>query len=228
MKKIVVLILYFIFITILNIIFLNINVSFNDYCNLLFLNIETFQNYGLSIWNVQYIISFYLLFIMIENFNISYFNENMSFLSLILYRTGRKNTLKRTLKNILFNLIKYYIALNILIIICSFFMKLLTFNIETVYSLITINIYLVKYFLLMFLLIFKNFIDSLSNNFSTNIVKLNVLLLILIFVDLFLHTNLITFSSNSILELLYLLFYFIIAIIYYYFKVIRGGKNDRS
>ncbi len=228
MKKIVVLVLYFIFITILNVVFLNINVSFNDYCNLLFLNIDSFQNYGLNIWNVQYIISFYLLFIILENFNISYFNENMSFLSLILYRNGRKKTLKKALKNILFNLVKYYIVLNILIIVSSSFMKLFTFNIETFYNFITINIYLIKYFLLMFLLIYKNFIDSLSNHFSTNIVKLNVLLLVMIFMDLFLHTNLITFSSNIILELLYLLFYFIITIFYYYFKVIRGGKNDRS
>ena len=228
MKKIVVLVLYFIFITILNVVFLNINVSFNDYCNLLFLNIDSFQNYGLNIWNVQYIISFYLFFIILENFNISYFNENMSFLSLILYRNGRKKTLKKALKNILFNLVKYYIVLNILIIVSSSFMKLFTFNIETFYNFITINIYLIKYFLLMFLLIYKNFIDSLSNHFSTNIVKLNVLLLVMIFMDLFLHTNLITFSSNIILELLYLLFYFIITIFYYYFKVIRGGKNDRS
>ena len=228
MKKIVVLVLYFIFITILNVVFLNINVSFNDYCNLLFLNIDSFQNYGLNIWNVQYIISFYLLFIILENFNISYFNENMSFLSLILYRNGRKKTLKKALKNILFNLVKYYIVLNISIIVSSSFMKLFTFNIETFYNFITINIYLIKYFLLMFLLIYKNFIDSLSNHFSTNIVKLNVLLLVMIFMDLFLHTNLITFSSNIILELLYLLFYFIITIFYYYFKVIRGGKNDRS
>lgn len=80
---------------------------------------------------------------------------------------------------------------------------------------------------IMFLLIFKNFVDSLNNNFSTNIVRTNVLLMIFVCVDIVLHTNLITFSSNIFLELLYILLYFVITIIYCCFKIV-GGKNDRS
>ena len=227
MKKKLIITLYFILIIILNIGFLNIPIHFIDFCNLLFFNIGSFSNYNLSPWNLQYIISFYLLAIFIINLTISYTNENPSFLSMIIYRKGKKEIIDTTVKSNFFELLNYYILLNIIIVILSIPMKLVNIENNILYNYLILNIYFVRYFLLLFFLIMKNFIDSIQNDFSINIVKINVILLIVILIDLILNINLITFSGDIVYEILYLLFYIIIGIVYYCYRI-YGGKNDRN
>lgn len=225
--KIFIIALYFILIIIFNIGFLHITVDFIGFCNLLFLNTSSFSNYNLSTWNLQYIISFYLLAILIMNLIISHANEKTSFLSMVIYRKGKKKTIYTAIKSNLFELLKYYILLNIIIVISSITMKSINVENNILYNYLILNIYLVRYFLLLFLLIMKNFINSIQNDFSVNIVKINVILLIAILIDIILNINSITFSGDIFHEISYLLFYVVIGIVYFCYKI-YGGKDDRS
>lgn len=225
MKKFLIITLYFILIITFNIGFLNININLMDYCNLLFLNTSTFLKYDLSIWNLKYMISFYLLTILIMNFTISYASERTSFFSMVVYRKGKKKTIYNAIKYNVSELLKYYVLLNIIIAISIALMKLV--SVEIKYDYLVLNIYLLKYLMLLFILIMKNFIDSMQGEFSTNIVKINILLLILIIIDLIFNVNLITFSGNIVHEILYLLFYIIVGLIFNIYKI-YGGKYDRN
>ena len=227
MKKIFIITLYFILIIVFNIGFLNININFVDYCNLLFLNTSSFLKYDLSIWNLKYIISFYIFTILIMNFSISYTSERTSFLSMVIYRKGKKKTIYNVIKHNIFEILKYDVLINIIVIVSTICMKLISTEINIIYNYLVLNVYLLRYLILIFLLVMKNFIDSIQGEFTTNIVKINVIILAFIIIDLMFNVNLITFSGNIIHEILYFLFYIIIGLVFNSYKI-YGGKYDRS
>ena len=128
-------------------------------------------------------------------------------------------------KNII-QLMKYNLLLNITIIVLSIFAMNITFEGNKLNTYLIFNIYLIRYFLLIFILTMNNVKASAKNKFSSNFTKINIILIIFIIADIFFNMNIITFSGNIELEIVYLLFYTIIAIIYYYISFVIGGKND--
>lgn len=225
MKKIIILIIYLIFITLLNTNFWNLEISLIDYCNLIFLNVKSYYNYGLSIWHIQYIVSFLVFIIILIVYNLPYINENYSFLNMIIYREGRKNTINRVLKSNVLDLSKYYLVINITVVCICFIMPHITIEEKFLYSWSIFSIYLIRIMVLLFFIIMKNFVDSLKNDFSISMIKIIISILLLIFFDIIIQSNFICFSKNILYELGYLTTYAIIVAIYYYFKVIRGGKE---
>lgn len=225
MKKIIILIIYLIFITLLNTNFGNLEISLIDYCNLIFLNVKSYFNYGLSIWNIQYIVSFLVFIIILIVYNLPYINENYSFLNMIIYRKGRKNTIKSVLKSNLLSLSKYYLVINIAVVCICLIMPHITIEEDFLYSWSIFSIYLIRIMVLLLFIIMKNFIDSLKNDFSISMIKIIISIVLLIFFDIIIQSNFICFSKNILYEIGYLITYAVIVSIYYYFKVIRGGKE---
>lgn len=226
MKKIIIIVAYFIFTTILNICLLNINIDFMDYCNLIFLNTNSYQNYGLNIWNFKYIISFYVFIVILINLTFSYINENSSFLNMIMYRKGKKKTMFMTAKNNILKLLKYHVAINITIVALSVSMPFITMEKEIVSNWCVFNIYLIRTLLLFFFATMKNFFYSLNSDFVVSMAKTYIFMFILMLIDIIIGSNLICFSGSFLCEISYMIIYFIIVVIYCYLKVILGGKND--
>lgn len=226
MRKNIILVLYMIFISIFNINFLNIDTSFIDTCNLMFYNYKSFFNYDLNTFTPQYLISFYLLSVFILNIINSDINDNSSFYDMVVYRIGRKNTIKKLLKNTLIKIVKIYFIMIIYIVIFNIFMKNLEFNQNILLDSISFSVFLIKYFLIIFLLTHKSLFDIVNGEFSKGFAKVNIGIFIFIFIDIILQINLITFSGDWTIECIYLALYIVLISIYYYFKVMRGGKND--
>lgn len=226
MKKNIILVSYMIFISIFNIIFLNINFKFIDTCNLMFYNYKSFFNYELNTFTPQYLISFYLFSVFILNIINSDMNDNSSFYDMIVYRIGKKNTIKRLLKNTLIKILKIYFLVIIYIVILNIFMNNIEFTQKILLDFISFSVFLIKYFSIVFLLTLKSSFDIVNGEFSKGFAKLNISIFIFIFIDIILQTNLITFSGDLTTEFIYLTLCIVLINIYYYFKVIRGGKND--
>ena len=224
MRRSLILFLFLIFITALN--KLNVNISFTDYYSLMFLEKSYFLKFGLNILDFKYIISFYLLIILYINFTTSYINETGTFWNLVIYREGKIRTMLKIFKKNIIQLMKYNLLLNITIIVLSIFAMNITFEGNKLNTYLIFNIYLIRYFLLIFILTMNNVKASAKNKFSSNFTKINIILIIFIIADIFFNMNIITFSGNIELEIVYLLFYTIIAIIYYYISFVIGGKND--
>lgn len=224
MRRSLILFLFLIFITALN--KLNVNISFTDYYSLMFLEKSYFLKFGLNILDFKYIISFYLLIILYINFTTSYINETGTFWNLVIYREGKIRTMLKIFKKNIIQLMKYNLLLNITIIVLSIFAMNITFEGNKLNTYLIFNIYLIRYFLLIFILTMNNVKASAKNKFSSNFTKINIILIIFIIADIFFNMNIITFSGNIELEIVYLLFYIIIAIIYYYISFVIGGKND--
>lgn len=228
MKKAIILFLFFICVTVLNVLSIDMKISFMDYNNLLFFNANALEDYGLNALNYKYIITFYFFVIILLYFILSYVNENQSFFNMVIYRKGRKETVKDILKYNIIILMKYYILLNIVIISISAFMPNISIKENIIYDELVFNIYLIRLLLLLFIFIMNNTYDSLNDKYCISVTKLCLLPLLLIFIDILLHINLITFSGNIIFELGYLFFYLCVTVIYYHTRLMKGEKNDRG
>lgn len=225
MKNYIFLVLCIIICFFSNLFLLNTNYSFNDILNLLFYNYKSFYLYGYDVVSIVHIIHFYLLYIFTLNIYISSINENSSFLSLVIYKNGRLNMLKDILKQNVKKTIVIILIFNIIISILAYTVGLHSFNTY----MLTLNIYFIKYFLIiLFIMIFQS-LSAIKGEFSNNLMKINFGIIILIIIDIIFKANIITFSNNIKVEMMYILIYtflFVISISVITVRYKKGGKND--
>lgn len=206
-----------------NILFLNIDIEFIDFINLIFLNFRSFENYGINGFDFRYIVYFYLLFIFLLYFTISNINETISFLKMIIYRIGNKKALLHVIRRFINNNIKLYLYISGMIVLL-FIMTQHKYEI-CYFDIFLMMLYICKTFIMLFMFFLSNYYDSLKNHYSSNIIKESISILIFIILDLTFSTNFITFSENLKIEMLYILLYILISI---FIIIINrfGGKND--
>lgn len=223
MKKYITVIIMLIIIIYSNILYLNIDIKFTDFLNLLFLNFRSFENYGLNRFDFRYIVYFYLFLIFLLYFTISKVNETTSFLKMIIYRVGKKKSLLYVIRSFINNNLKLYLYTNCMII-------LLFIMIQQNYEFCCIDIfvlmlYMCKIFVMLFFYYIYNYYDSLKNYYSSNIIKESVSILLFIILDLIFDASFITFCGNIEIEIIYILIYILISIFIIIINIF-GGNND--
>lgn len=224
MKKSLILVLILSLICITNVLLVGQGKELVDYFNLIFLNIDCFNQYHLQEINFQYIISFTLLTNYIIYFLTSEINESITFLSLMMYRCSisrvfnmlQKSECKKiliTMLSIILVIFATYIVQNkTLLIFCRDFLSII--------------LYLIKYSLI--IIIFTMFYNLMSifGKHSKALILINGVSIFLILLDLFLKIKLITFSSNVIVELRNLSFLVIITILMYMYIKYKFKKRS--
>src|SRR5574344_1914987 len=175
MKKFL-LIIFTIFLILINVIIFGYGEEIISYYQLLFLNIENFPIFRLETYNFQYIICCCLFYNIIMYNVISDINESITFIYMIIYRINVIKTFKKMIKQCIIPLLKILLIV-FFIILCAY--------------LLTTNFKLIKFVDIILCLLYfgKYFIFLLS-----------------LLMDLFLRINIITFSSNLLLEIKYILF----------------------
>lgn len=228
MKKNIYIFIYFLICFYINVSILNNNLTQNSIIDLLFLNFNSFQKYNIDKLNIQLIINFLLLYILIMNILISKFDEESSFLKLIIYRKGTYSTIKDIILKNSFNMIIIIFIIDINIILQLFFYNILFCSILNFFVL---NIYLLKFSIIMLYFITNQYINSINENFSKSLIKNYIYVILMILLDNIIGLNLITFSNNIYTELIYLIAYIIIFIVFIIViikKAKNGGINDRT
>lgn len=182
-----------------------------DIFNILFLNIKNFELYNLDKLNFQYIISFCLLGNILLNTTLLNKNESFGYLGMIIYRIGTsKAFVKLLIENIIALLKSFCIMFIVMIIYFAFFDTLKYINIVDV---IIAIIYLFKY---MIFILNNSMIDnnmSLVNNNIRSLNLVNWIFIICLISDILFGSNIITFSADLFIELIYFGIYIIISIL---------------
>lgn len=110
--------------------------------DIMFLNYDKFDSYMLSIWSIQYISIFTLLFFLLFYRRISSLLENISFMGLILSKQNKINFIKRVKKIELFRSLNQVIAIVLAFGSISIFVDYRNVNVQ---GLIPYIVYLIKY-----------------------------------------------------------------------------------
>lgn len=203
MKKFL-LIIFTIFLILINVIIFGYGEEIISYYQLLFLNIENFPIFRLETYNFQYIICFCLFYNIIMYNVISDINESITFIYMIIYRINVIKTFKKMIKQCIIPLLKILLIV-FFIILCAY---LLTTNFKLIkfVDIILCLLYFGKYFIFILLVIMiYNFLSIIGYS-NIGIFMTNIIFLLSLLMDLFLRTNIITFSSNLLLEIKYILF----------------------
>lgn len=189
MKKYLFIIIYILFFFWASIAILK-NPSLNDIYNVFFLNIDKFEMYGLSKNNFMYPIMFSFFTYFVTYFLLNEIHENISFMQLIFYRKGRKQTIKeiiiKNIKNI--------------VVMCILFFVTTIINFEIIKkgminNIIQILSYTIRYFLVIYIytIIYERLVFVVKSSNATFIIS--VLIILNVVIDMLTPLNIITYTG---------------------------------
>lgn len=171
--------------------------SFSNGTAILFLNFKSFTNFGLEKFNPQLIIMF-LIFIYIVSIKLlSSENENNTFKSLYLVKFTRKTIIRKIAKNYIY--LFTLLALNCFITITLLFY--LVYGIIDFVDAFILFIYLIRLFTMIYFVCICYTLSCFFEIKNQRVPIIFIILISLIFLDLFIGCSTITYSNTLKIEL---------------------------
>lgn len=175
-------------------------VEYLELLNILFLNYKEFSDYGLSKINIMYSVLFIILFYILYHGQLSGIQENSSFMSIVLYKMGKKTASLWIIKETLYSTIQLYIVVVSIILLIHVSSSSLSLKFLQESSILLLWMYLSKYFMFLFGMVASVRLASIIRSLPVNIVAPYILFFSLFIIDFSLETSFITKSSSLLGE----------------------------
>lgn len=180
----------------------------NNILDVIFLNFNMFSNLNLDKFDVKLLIMFSVLFFIIYNSHISSIDEETSFSSMILYRTGKigyiKYSLSENLKNFLEDSCLIAVSLAVSILMMGIIFHFQGLDVMLNGGLRSI-IYIIRYNLVVATVIYLVKFGNMVIKSQYILIIPYVIYISVLMIDFSFTTSIITISSSIVSELVYLL-----------------------
>lgn len=199
---------------------------------IIFLDFNSFQQYSLSKFSMQYLIMFLLFFQITFHQNLAVVSENTSYSSMFLNRIGKKGMLRMVVQNNISRIFSLYLITILSFVIISLIAGVRNHATFLQYDVfLHLAIYLWKYYSFVFILLFLYQVMYIIKESSYYILYSYFLMIGLLIIDFSLGTHLISYAKTIQSELSYLMLslvaeWIVISIIMKRFSTIKEVYHD--